>query len=173
MNPLRQFGSGLLGLFSSLGLSVVLLILLGLLTWLGTLEQVELGLYETQKKYFDSFFLVHHAGPLAVPLPGANLVMCLLFVNLLVGGMVRLRKGWEMTGILIVHGGIAFLLVAGFIKMYHSDDGHVTLFETQRSSYFQSYHRWELSISRMLPTISRFSSLQHGEGFTGETIRFG
>ena len=50
----------------SIALSCILLILLGLLTWLGTLEQVEFGLYEVQKKYFESFVLVHDAGGIHV-----------------------------------------------------------------------------------------------------------
>lgn len=140
----------LVRLFSSLGLSCVLLILLGLLTWLGTLEQVDYGLFQVQKKYFESFFLVHQAGPIPIPLPGANLVMSLLFVNLLVGGILRLRRGASTVGVLITHLGIALLLIAGFVKMYHSEDGHVTLFEGESASHFQSYFRWELAVRERL-----------------------
>ncbi len=137
-----------LAFFSSLKLSVVLLMLLGLLTWLGTLEQAEHGLYAVQKKYFESFVLVHHVGPVPIPLPGANLVMWLLFVNIIVGGMVRLRRSWSRVGIFVTHVGIALLLVAGFTKMYFSQEGHVTLFEGQKRSHFESHHRWELAIAR-------------------------
>jgi hypothetical protein len=133
---------------SSIGLACVLLVLLALLTWLGTLEQVHFGLFEVQKKYFESFFLIHHAGSIPIPLPGANLVLCVLFVNILVGGIVRLRKGWGTAGILIAHLGIAFMLLSGFIKLYYSDDGHVTLFEDESADYFQSYYRWELVVTR-------------------------
>lgn len=143
---MKRLGAGLLSVFSSLGLSCVLLILLALLTWLGTLEQVEYGLFEVQKKYFESFFLIHHAGPIPIPLPGANLVLCVLFANLLVGGILRLRRRVATAGILVTHFGIAFMLLAGFIKMYHSNDGHVTLFEGESANYFQSYFRWELVV---------------------------
>ncbi len=143
---MKTLGARLLAVFSSLGLSCVLLILLALLTWLGTLEQVHSGLFEVQRKYFESFFLIHRAGPLSIPLPGANLVLCVLFVNLLVGGILRLRRGLSTAGILVTHLGIALLLIAGFIKMYHSNDGHMTLFEGQSASYFQSYYRWELVV---------------------------
>ncbi len=135
-----------IGVLSSLGLSCILLLLLGLLTWLGTLEQVHTGLYEVQRKYFESFVLLHDVGPFSIPLPGANLVLCLLFVNLLVGGVVRLRRQRSTIGVLITHLGIAFLLVSGFVKAYYSEDGHVTLFEGQRADHFQSYFRWELVI---------------------------
>jgi len=144
--PARAFA-----LLSSLGLSCTLLILLGLLTWLGTLAQVEHGLYEVQRKYFESFFLVHRVGPISIPLPGANLVLCLLFVNLILGGIVRLRRGWSTAGVLVTHLGMGLLLASGLVKLYFSESGHVTLFEGQRANWFQSYVRWEVAISRRLP----------------------
>jgi hypothetical protein len=131
---------------SSLGLSCVLLLLLGLLTFLGTLDQVDHGLYDTQRKYFESFFLLHDFGPFALPLPGANLVLCVLAVNLVLGGVVRIRKSAATAGILIVHAGILLMLGAGFVKMYHSEDGHVTLREGQRADSFRSYFEVELVV---------------------------
>ena len=141
----------LFDVLSSLGLACVLLILLGLLTWLGTLEQVDHGLFETQKKYFESFVLTHDFGGFVLPLPGANLVLTLLFVNLFMGGVIRIRKGWRMSGILITHAGILMLLLSGFVKLYYSQDGHVTLFEGDSASEFQSYYRWELVITEETP----------------------
>jgi len=138
----------LIRLISSFGLSCSLLILLALLTWLGTLEQVHTGLFEVQKKYFESFYLVHDFGSFSLPLPGANLVMCVLAVNLLVGGIVRLRRSWDTAGVLIVHLGIVLLLIASFVKNYHSEEGHLTLYEGQSGNAYQSYYRWEVAIGR-------------------------
>jgi hypothetical protein len=154
---------------SSLWLSCVLLTLLGLLTWLGTLEQTQSGLFEVQRKYFDSIFLVHQAGPVPIPLPGATLVMGVLFVNLILGGMLRMRRGWATAGILIVHLGIAFLLVAGFVKAYWSEDGHLTLFEGQRSNEFESYHRWELAALERLDGGRVRETVAPQERFQGAT----
>ena len=106
--PLARVGAAVVAVLSSMKLAVVLLVLLGLLTWLGTLAQIEDGLWKAQKEYFESWFLIADlelgwwgqplfAGDdgkgfvLRIPLPGAYPVMALLFVNLLVGGMVRLR----------------------------------------------------------------------------------
>ena len=104
--------------FSSLWLSCVLLVLLGLLTWLGTLYQVEHGLFAAQVKYFDSLFLIHQAGPVAIPLPGGTLVMGILFVNLVCGGIVRMRKTKATAGILVTHVGILMLIAAGFVTAF-------------------------------------------------------
>lgn len=145
---LRRSGERFVALFSSLGLSCALLCLLGLLTWLGTLAQVEHGLYEVQKKYFESLFLVQQVGPIPIPLPGGGLVMGLLFVNLLVGGMIRMRRSQALLGVLLTHVGIAMLLVAGFVKLRYSDDGHVTFYEGESAAHYESYYRWELAIAR-------------------------
>ena len=75
---------------ASYGLSCILFVLLLLLTYLGTLYQVEHGLYEAQKKYFESFLLIHDAfGVVPVILPGTYLLLILLFVNLILGAVVR------------------------------------------------------------------------------------
>jgi hypothetical protein len=131
---------------SSFGLSCTLLIFLALLTWLGTLEQVNKGLYDVQRRYFESFYVIHRAGPVPLPLPGGMLVMGLLAVNLVMGGLVRIRKGTATMGVLVTHVGILMLLGAGYVKSFHSEDGHTTLFEGQSSNVFRSYNRWELAI---------------------------
>jgi hypothetical protein len=159
----------LLAVFSSLGLSCVLLILLALLTWLGTLEQQHSGLFDVQRKYFESLFLVHRAGSLPIPLPGAALVLGVLFVNLLVGGMLRLRRGVATAGVFVTHIGIALLIVAGLIKLRFSDDGHVTLYEGQASNTFQSYHHWEVAVLEKLEDGKWRETVAPEESFTWAT----
>jgi cytochrome c biogenesis protein ResB len=166
---MRVVASRILDFFSSLKLACVLLILLGLLTWLGTLEQVDHGLYEVQKKYFESFVLLHPVGPISIPLPGANLVLCTLFVNLLVGGVVRLRKGVATTGILIGHLGILLMLVAGFVKAYFSQEGHATLFEGQHTRTFESYYLWEIAVIEPLGSTRAREHIAPQEMFADAT----
>lgn len=150
MSAVPNLLRSLLAPLSSLKLSVVLLVLLALLTWLGTLYQVDHGLFEAQGKYFDSLWLVHEVpigdSTVPLPLPGGMLVMGVLFVNLMIGGILRLRRGWATAGVLVTHLGIVLLLVAGMIKTVYAVDGHVTLFEGQRSDRFESYYRYELVV---------------------------
>ncbi len=143
---MRRAFDTLVRLLSSLGLSCCLLATLGVLTWLGTLEQTRSGLYEVQRKYFESFVLRHDFGPFSLPLPGANLVLSLLAVNLTIGGVLRLKKSGRTAGILIAHLGILLMLAAGFVKWRFSNDGQITLFEGQRADYFNDPFRYELSI---------------------------
>ncbi len=161
---------------ASYGLSCVLFLLLLLLTYLGTVEQVDHGLYATQKKYFESIFLVHWAlGNLPIPLPGAYLLMVVLFVNLLCGGILRARKGWRQLGILIAHAGICVMLAGSFFTFKYALNGQLTLYERQESNRFQSYHEWEITLaeagggSEYVIGQEDFASL---EGSTSRVFRF-
>jgi hypothetical protein len=129
----------LIALFSSLGLAALLLVYLLVLTFLGTLEQQEIGLYEAQRKYFDSWFV-------RFPWPGGQFAMAMLAVNLIVGGVIRLRWRWSRAGILITHFGILLLLAAGWVKLAMSSDGFLKLEEGERSDRFTSYYEWELAV---------------------------
>ncbi|MBI3118057.1 MAG: cytochrome c biogenesis protein ResB [Candidatus Hydrogenedentes bacterium] len=144
LKTLKRF----LDFLSSYGLAAVLFVLLLLLTYLGTLEQVEHGLYLTQKKYFEGFFLIHYFfGKVPVPLPGVHLLLILLFVNILCGGILRLRRGWSQAGVLVAHAGILFLLLGGFITYRFSLSGHMTLYEGEQSNVVESYNEWEVALS--------------------------
>jgi len=92
---------------SSFGLATVVLALLLLVTYLGTLEQLEHGLYDSQLKYFESWWITNidvgcclramhlpYRGAFVLPLimPGGLLLMFLLAVNMTLGGLIRLKK---------------------------------------------------------------------------------
>lgn len=148
--PLRRAGPGpltqLVAFLASYGFACVLLLLLCLLVYLGTLEQVDFGLFEVQKKYFESPFLIHWLGPVPLPLPGVHLLLALLAVNLLLGGLVRIRKTSRTVGVIVAHLGIALLLLGGMVTFWFSDDGQLTLMEGQTSAQFRAYHEWEVAI---------------------------
>lgn len=150
MSAIRSAARRAFDVLASLGLSCALLVMLGILTWLGTLEQTRSGLYDVQRKYFESFVLVHDAGPVPIPLPGANLVLSLLAANLVLGGFVRIRKSRETVGILVTHAGIVLLLAAAFVKHHASQDGRVTLREGESAGWFESDFRWELVVRELL-----------------------
>jgi len=143
------FPKALFRFFASTGLSVALLFLLMLLTFLGTLAQVDRGLYAAQREYFGSLFLVHRLfGVFPVPLPGAYLLLTLVFINVVCGGLVQVRKGWKQAGVLIAHVGILLLLAGGFVTFKFSLEGHLSLYEGEAANTFQSSRAWELAIGR-------------------------
>lgn len=161
----------------SMRLAVWLLLLLGLLTWLGTLAQTDRSTHDVQREYFESWFVIAEL-PLSIwgtplfadangrgfvlriPLPGAYPLLLLLGLNLLIGGLLRLQWRWRNGGILVTHFGIAFLLVAGFVKLHWSYAGRMALYEhpgenplagrVYESSRFSSFHDFELAVLRDL-----------------------
>ncbi len=142
-------------LLGSMKLTVAVLLLLALLTYLGTIAQVEQGLWQVQKDYFESWVvavdLFRWPGSdrmIKFPLPGAYPLMVVLFLNLLVGGVVRLRRRWQNGGILLTHLGIMSLLLAGFVKLHFSHAGHLALYEGRSGSVYVSFHDYELALLR-------------------------
>ena len=162
--------------FCSFGLATGVLIALLLITLLGTLEQVEHGLYETTHKYFDSPFLsdidigcclrafhIAHQGHLVLPLqlkfgqtaipfvPSGYLLMVVLFINLALGAVVRIRKSLRNFGVILAHLSILFMLIAGFVSFYFKTEGSMTLAEGQTSNEFQSFNDSVIEIQRVFP----------------------
>jgi hypothetical protein len=161
----------------------VLLLLLFVLTLVGTFAQGHMSLYDVQRRYFDALVAVVDVGPVSVPLPGGALTLALLGLNLVVGGVVRLRRGRATVGILIAHLGILLLLGGGLVEAVASDKGQMTLHEPavpgshdprSESNRFQSYYEWELVIAERRPDAT---SVEHVipwsrlEGLEGKVLR--
>jgi len=139
-NPILRF-------LSSYGLSVILLLLLLLLTYLGTMDQVGNGIFKIQKKYFESAFLVSDVlNGIPLPLPGAYLVMVVLFINLLLGGVLRVKWSVAGAGLITTHLGIMLLLIASFVSHASAIHGSVTLYEGDETAEFRSSFLWEIAI---------------------------
>ncbi|MBX7258469.1 MAG: cytochrome c biogenesis protein ResB [Candidatus Hydrogenedentes bacterium] len=155
-------------------ITIATLFLLLVLTFLGTLEQVEHGLYVTQQKYFNSIFLLHQFGdtPIILPLPGVYLLLIVLAVNLTCGALIRLPRAWSHAGVWISHLGILVLLAGGLVTFKSSVDGHLTFYEGESSDEFQSYGDWEIMIAQVGETNARvipgtsFSHLAPGQSST-------
>jgi hypothetical protein len=151
---------------ASYKLSSALFLLLLLLTYLGTMQQVEHGLYQSQQKYFESMFLVHWAfDTVPIPLPGGYLAMIVLFINLLWGVVARFRFRWSQVGILVAHTGIMVLLVGSLVSYWYSVSGHMALYENQRSSEFESSYEWEIGVGEAAASGPVTEYVLHQEDF--------
>ncbi len=140
----------LLSFFASYGLATVLLLLLMALVFFGTIEQTRLGVYEAQRRYFESLFVVHWLfGRVPLPLPGGYLLLALVFVNMACGAVLAAPKRLTRPGLLIAHCGVLFLIAAGFMTHHYSISGNMVLHEGETGSRFQSYHDWEIRIAEV------------------------
>lgn len=140
-NPIFRF-------FASYGLAVTIFVLMFFLILFGTLYQVDHGLFETQNKYFNSAFVIHKIGPVAIPLPGGYLLMVLLTINLVCGGFVRIRKSKYTLGVLIGHAGILVMLISSGVTFHFSDRGHMRLYPGEQDDTFYSYYDWNVEIGK-------------------------
>ena len=147
-----------------------LMIGLFVLTLLGTLAQVQVGLHAAQTKYFNSWFLFQEAGPLRVPFPGGITLMSLLALNLFVGGFLRIRKNSQTLGVLIIHGGIGLLLLAGLVKILQADEGSLRLHEGESATHYQSYKEWEVVVRELLPTEDQMGLMKGDEWVVEEDV---
>lgn len=124
---------------SGYGLATTLLVLLGVETWLATLEMVDTGLLATLRKYFhwSAWYLVPEINgkSLIVPLPGGYWVCALLLLNLVLGGLIRARKGWRTIGVLMAHFAIIFMVAAGGVAQLYEKRGVMFLVEGEQADY--------------------------------------
>src|SRR5690348_3108354 len=98
----------ILKFFSSLRLTVVCLSLALGLVFIGTLAQVDEGLYAAQNRWFRSLIVTNaHIGSFKLPIfPGGYLLGGVLLINLLAAHATRFKFSKKKIGIFIIHAGI-------------------------------------------------------------------
>lgn len=153
LKPSRSIAGKTFDVLSGFGLATILLLLLGLLTWFATLEQIDKGLYPTLNKYFHwkSVFLLPEIKGKIVPLPllGGYWAGALLLLNLTLGGIIRIRKGWKHAGNLISHFGIIFMLVAGGVAHHFSERGNMAVGEGDSSNVAEDYFEYVVEVAEI------------------------
>lgn len=137
---------------ASIKLTIALLIASMLLVFFGTLDQVQLGIHEAQKRYFESFFVLWPYNPQGfgfLPLPGGYLVGGLLLINLIAGFFVHHKLGLRKLGIQLIHLGILLLLVSGFVISLVQRESQLTVSQGERSNYSRDIRNNELVFTRI------------------------
>jgi len=129
--------------FSSLKITVSCLSLLFILTLWGTVAQVQDGLYAAQQQFFHSFVFLAFG---FLPFPGAQLVLWILFFNLVSVSITRFVYNWSHLGILIIHFGLLTYFLAAFVTFHVTEESNITLLEGNGTNLSSAYHAWELSI---------------------------
>ncbi len=187
--PAKSYPVRVFDVLSSFGLAIIVLSFLLIITLLGTLAQKDMGLLDSQRLYFESWWLIHDLKlgrmVLPLPLPGGALLMVLLFINMLCGAVIRMRKGWRTIGVLISHLAIMFMLAAGFVSFLYKTEGAMPLFEGQTSDQYQSYHERIIEIRQfdksgkgqdkaLVIPMKHFSDLEPGRArsFNAKTLPF-
>ncbi len=147
----KSIGARVVGIVAGFPLACTCLLLLGLLTWLGTLEQVDHTLLATTKKYFNYrtlyLFPEFNDKTVPIPLPNGFWVGLVFFFNLLLGTILRVRKSWKQVGILISHSGMLLLLLSAFVTQVWSKRGNMAIDEGETSNVAQHYTDHVIEVS--------------------------
>ena len=109
-----MFIKKIVGFFTSLRLTSVLLAFAIILVFVGTLAQADEGLYAVQANYFKHWLVIgFHMFGKKIPfiLPGGYLIGTLLLVNLVATHIYRFEFSGKKLGIQFAHAGIILLLV--------------------------------------------------------------
>ena len=134
--------------FSSLRLTVVCLAFAVVLVFLGTLAQVDEGLYQAQTRWFRSFFIWW--GPQGsswhLPIfPGGYLIGGVLLINLVAAHIKRFQFTWKKLGIHLTHAGIILLLVGQLATDVLSRESQMSFSKGETRRYSESLRNPELA----------------------------
>jgi hypothetical protein len=142
-DTLRQFRD----FFVSLKLTVVLLVLGMVLVFAATIDQVNLGIWAVQEKYFRSFFVLAKVGDVPIPVfPGGYLIGGLLLINLITAHLYRFRRGWKKLGIELTHAGLILLLLGELFSGLWQEDYSMRLTQGEPKNYSESQFDFELAV---------------------------
>lgn len=123
----------------SLRFTIVLLVFSMMLTFLATMAQTQIGIWEVMSRYIRTFFVWHEIpGMGELPIfPGGWILGGLLFINILAAHFTRFRMGWRRLPLILIHGGIALLLVAEWITGVFAREMNLMFDEGQEKSYLE------------------------------------
>lgn len=142
-DTVRQFRD----FFVSLKLTVALLALGILLIFAATLDQVNLGIWAVQEKYFRSFFVLWRVGDIPIPVfPGGYFIGGLLLINLVSAHIYRFKLAWRKSGIFLTHIGLILLLVGELLSGLWQETYTMRIVEGQTANYSEHEHDFELAV---------------------------
>src|SRR2546423_1697149 len=133
-----MLASRLIKIFTSLRLTVTLLAFAIVLVFIGTLAQVDEGLYGAQARYFRQWFILGidlFGKKIPLLLPGGYLIGTLLLVNLLAAHIYRFQLSVKKIGIQLAHSGVILLLVGQLITDMMARESQMRLEEGETKGY--------------------------------------
>ena len=133
----------IISFLSSPRIFLVTIFWLMILVILGTLAQANIGLYDSQQKYFSSWIMWLWY----IPVPGGRLTLLIMFINLFT--FVLKPSFWSLKkiGIIVIHCGVLLLLIGGGMTAWFSSEGMMAIDEGKKSNFIFSPYDKELVIA--------------------------
>jgi hypothetical protein len=138
----------IVGFFTSLKLTVVLLAFSVVLVFVGTIAQADEGLYGAQAHYFKQWLVIgaHFFGhKIPLILPGGYLLGVLLLVNLISAHIYRFEFSRKKIGIQLAHAGVIVLLVGQLSTDLLSRELQMHFAEGDTRNFSESATEYELN----------------------------
>jgi hypothetical protein len=138
----------IVGFFTSLKLTVVLLAFSVVLVFVGTIAQADEGLYGAQAHYFKQWLVIgaHFFGhKIPLILPGGYLLGVLLLVNLISAHIYRFEFSRKKIGIQLAHAGVIILLVGQLSTDLLSRELQMHFAEGDTRNFSESATEYELN----------------------------
>ena len=138
----------ILDFFSSLRLTVACLGAAMVVVFTGTIAQVNGGIHEVQKHYFQSLFIHGRIWGHDIPLfPGGHLLIAILLVNLVTAHARRFRWSRSKIGIHLIHGGLIVMLSGVMLTDFLATESFMKLTPGDTRSYSEDQLLGELAVS--------------------------
>jgi ResB-like family len=134
---------------TSLKLTIACLGCAMVLVFVGTLDQVHIGIFEAQNRYFKSFFLYFSLPGSSVRIPwfpGGYLVGSVLLINLIAAHLARFKFSWKKSGIWILHSGLILLLLGQLFTSLFQEESQMRLNQAETKNFSESPYFDELAI---------------------------
>jgi ABC-type transport system involved in cytochrome c biogenesis permease subunit len=147
---------------ASLKLTVTLFALSIALVFFGTLAQVDEGVWTVVSNYFRWFYVwvplqifiaPFHTStqlPGGFPFPGGLTLGTLLMINLVAAHLTRFQISWKRSGILVLHAGIAVMMVGELITACFAVEANMTIENGATVNYVEERGKTELAVIRHL-----------------------
>jgi len=133
--------------FVSIKLTVVLIAFSIILVFAATLDQVNLGIWGIQQKWFRTFFVYQDFRGILVPIfPGGYTIGGLLLINLIAAHIRRFKLELKKLGLLLTHFGLIILLVGELLSGIWQEDFYLRLDQGETKNYAESHLHNELAI---------------------------
>ncbi|MGV3532865.1 MAG: cytochrome c biogenesis protein ResB, partial [Chthoniobacteraceae bacterium] len=116
---------------------------------LGTLAQVQEGLWNALERWFNSFLVIRESGDeWWVPpiFPGGYTIGFLLLLNLIAAHIKRFQWTSKKIGINLTHLGIIIMLVGGLASSELQEESHLSFREGETKSYSEAHRSNELAV---------------------------
>jgi hypothetical protein len=132
----------------SLKLTVAMIAFSIVLVLAATLDQVNLGVWAVQQKYFHCFVVYWNFGDFSLAVfPGGYTIGGLLLLNLIAAHIYRFKLSWRKSGIYLAHSGLILLLAGELFTGLWQDEYQMRLDEGETKNFSESFRAIELAIT--------------------------